>query len=47
MDSFLNQEQYKDVNFTTFKKVPVMLTNVIRREKLKKKEANKTVTIVR
>ena len=48
MDSFLNQEQYKDVNFTTFNKVPVMLTNVIRREKFKKKrEANKTVTIVR
>ena len=42
MDSFLNQEQYKDVNFTTFKKVPVMLTNVIRREKLKKKKERQT-----
>lgn len=49
MDSFLNQEQYKDANFTIFNKVPVMLTNVIRREKFKKKkrEASKTVTIVR
>ena len=41
MDSYLNQEQYKDVNFTTFNKVPVMLTNFIRKEKFKKKKRGK------